>query len=204
MRALLDAVYGRRRHLLLTYDLRGAQRPCPATVDVTFRAGTARDLDDIARDPAHEITWQSARRHRELLAADGRLLVGCLGGRIIYRGWSSSLLWRPGAGEEVSLGEAKGVIFRCYTVPEQRGRGVYAAALGCHLATLQRQGIAHVYINVDSTNIPSIRAIRKAGFASHAEYEVTTVMGRSKLSLPPDLRASVEAPASSAAPASLR
>ena len=204
MRALLDALYGRRRHLLLTYDLRGALRPSTATVDVSFRAGTAKDLDAITRDPAHAITWQAARRHRELLAADGRLLVGCLGGRIIYRGWSSRMLWRPGAGAEVPLGEAKGVIFRCFTVPDQRGRGVYAAALACHLATLQRQGVTRVYINVDSTNTPSIRAIRKAGFASHAEYEVTTVIGRSKLSLPPDLRESVAAPADSAAPASLR
>ncbi len=198
MRDLLRTIYSRRRQHLLVLELRGAPLAHPATIDVVFRQGTAQDLAVIARDPAHEITIVSGRRHQELLAADGRLLVGTLGGRIIYRGWSSTRIWRPGAGVEIAMGPAKGVIFRCFTVADQRGRGVYAAALGDHLAMLRRQGVSRVYINVNVENIPSIRAIRKAGFAPLTDYETTSFMGRSRLILPPGLQEAVEVPAAHA------
>lgn len=55
-------------------------------------------------------------------------------------------------------------IYDCFTLPEHRSKGIYTDALIRMLGNIQDEGAESALIAVDPDNVPSIKAIEKAGF----------------------------------------
>jgi RimJ/RimL family protein N-acetyltransferase len=71
-----------------------------------------------------------------------------------------------------------GGIYDCYTLPAQRGKGVYGDSLIRMINALGAEGARTVLISVDPHNVPSIKAIEKAGFIPFYELAVSCRLGR--------------------------
>ena len=55
-------------------------------------------------------------------------------------------------------------VYESYTRPEVRGRGVYPYALRRIAADLSTRAVGQVWVAVEASNVPSLRAVAKAGF----------------------------------------
>lgn len=68
-----------------------------------------------------------------------------------------------------------GYFWDCFTAPEHRRRGLYRAALRTAVKFAETQGIEKSYICCMKENIPSIHAIRSAGFHDIFEFTVRRI-----------------------------
>jgi len=189
---LLRSLYSRRRHWLLEFDLARAIPGITPPAGVVFRPAARADVERFPRDPQHEVPRHAARLHRGLFDAGCPFFVGDQDGRIIYRAWAVLRTWRIAGPHHLKLGRGKATVLGCFTVQDQRGRGVYPAALTAQLWTLKQAGVRRAFINVEDTNIASLRGIEKAGFRRMGQYSVTRLAGRVTLIMDPALRREVE------------
>jgi ribosomal protein S18 acetylase RimI-like enzyme len=75
-------------------------------------------------------------------------------------------------------------IYESFTRPEMRGRGIYPAVLSTISERLGAQGVRCLWIAVEATNLSSLRAIQKAGFAFAFEIGLRRRLGRTEVSIP--------------------
>lgn len=90
----------------------------------------------------------------------------CFVGSLV--GEACHLLWIFGPEDPsrfFDLREGEAEINFCHTPARLRGRGIYREALKAALGMLFARGVRTVYIAVHDENLPSIRAIERAGFA---------------------------------------
>lgn len=193
---VLRSLFHTRRHLLLACELDAVPPSRRARVEVAFRAALPAEASALVSDPAHEISEEGRRVHEQLLAEGARCTLGLVGGRVVYHGWSAAGRWRIAGGASMDLPPGTAIIFRCFTVRSERGKGIYGAALGWELARLAREGFHRALINVEMGNLISRRAIASAGFRQMGTYRVTCVAGVLRASLPESLRSRIAADSS--------
>lgn len=190
---LLRKIHSRRRNLLLDFDLAGVIPDLIASKPIVFRQATRADLAALLADPRQDLHREAARRFTELFESGDSCFVGLLDGRFVYRAAAVTRRWRIAGRRYMKLGHAKATIMSCFTVEDQRGQGIYPAALVAQLRLLQSNGISRVFINVEETNAASISGIQKAGFKRLGSYEVLRSAGRVRVFIDPELQRALEA-----------
>ncbi len=87
--------------------------------------------------------------------------------RLVFLAWVACDRLRVDELErEWEIPDSDRVIYDVFTAPNARGRGIYPGALRWLRSVLHRSGAQRCWIYADSGNSPSLRGIRKAGFAS--------------------------------------
>lgn len=104
-------------------------------------------------------------RVRRRLAQGHRVFCGLHQGRVVHFSHvcasRRALLDVP---VDLELRPDERFIYKCYTVPEARGQGIFTRMLREILTSLAREGVCNAYIDVAEGNSPSINAIQAAGF----------------------------------------
>ena len=188
----LRALRSSRRNVLLDVDLDRPLLDIAAPDSILFRPARREDVVSFLADPDHEVPARAASRHLALLAAGEPFWVGTLSGRIVYRAWAVRAVWRIAGPHHLTLGRGKATILGCFTVADQRGLGIYPAALVAQMRHLKELGVRRVFINSEEQNTASLRGIEKAGFRRLGVYEVSRLAGRVSLRIEPALRRAVE------------
>jgi RimJ/RimL family protein N-acetyltransferase len=121
------------------------------------------------------LDFDALREHRYFKAYDfpeamrerldcGARCHGCLlDGELVNVGWTSVGYLELVPGIRI-LDKDSIAIYDCYTPPEFRERGYYTESLIRMLRQIRDAGAARALIAVDPDNIPSIKAIERAGF----------------------------------------
>lgn len=148
---------------LIFYVKIAAGAPPPAARDdLLFREATRADAQAYARD----IGTDSAVTFRRRLAPRVRCFLVVSGGTITHASWvTTSGAWTREIAAFVTPPEGDAYLYESFTRADARGRGIYPFALGSIVHLMGREGIAELWVATEVANEPSIRALRKAGFA---------------------------------------
>ena len=145
----------------LEFLVRDTDMTCPDREDLAFRAANFAD----AAAYAAQIGTDSIATFRARLSDTTRCYLVETGGQIAHASWmTTSGAWTTELGSLVTPPAGSAYVYESFTDPALRGRGIYPFALSCICAELSSQGITEVWIGVEATNAPSVRAITKAGF----------------------------------------
>ena len=145
----------------LEFLVRDTDATCDDSDELAFRAANFGDASTYAR----QIGTDSEATFRARLTDTTHCYLVETAGRIAHASWvTTSGAWTAELGSLVTPPPGSAYVYESFTDPALRGRGIYPFALSCICAELSTQGITEVWIGVDATNTPSIRAITKAGF----------------------------------------
>lgn len=147
----------------------------PSRSDLSFREAFGEDAARYARD----IGTDSASTFRRRLSPWTRCFVVDDGSTFLHASWiTTSRAWTSEIRGYISppLGDA--YIYESFTRPETRGRGIYPFALFSICADLGQHRIGRAWVGVETDNVPSIRAITKAGFEEAFELSFHRRIGR--------------------------
>lgn len=101
------------------------------------------------------------------------------GGRIVHATWvTTSGAWTREVGGYLVPPEGDAYIYESFTRSDARGRGVYPFALRHIVAWGQKEGIRRLWVGVEASNEPSLRAVAKAGFDPLFEIAYRRSAGR--------------------------
>jgi RimJ/RimL family protein N-acetyltransferase len=142
---------------------------------VHFRWADAHDEQAylaLGEDTAEKL---AARRERGDL-----MVLGEVNGTLCFFQW---VRLRP-AGEP---GAGCAHLYKGYTAPEFRGRGISPAGQQFALRLLAADGIRSVTTDVAERNVASIRAIEKVGFRLLGRFWILRLGGRKTLLIAPSL-----------------
>ncbi len=163
MRAALTRIGEVRTVILLAApadaDLDGDRVP------VAFEWAAADIFDRDLAAPAFQFPPVAARRAREWLARGDRCLVGRVHDRAATYLWVGTQV-RDFPGASCPVGPGTAYVYKTFTLPEFRGRGLNTAALREARRRCARDGFQQVLIDVASDNVKSRRAIERAGFVA--------------------------------------
>lgn len=169
VRGLSEAAYLFRRRAVdwwlssetLILFVRSAVGAPPQTrTDLELRAATWADAETYARD----IGTESPASFKRRLAHDVRCFLVMSDGRAVHSSWvTTTAAWTREIDAYITPPPGDAYLYESFTASDQRGRGIYPFALGSILHLLGRDGIAELWVGVESSNAPSIRAIRKGG-----------------------------------------
>ena len=159
--------------LLILFRTTAPQDPDLGVLEL--RRATADDADAFARDIG---TYESAAfAHR--LTRGFRCYLAREDDHVLHSSWCSTVAtWTEELRTYLAPPPGDAYIYESFTVEAARGRGIYPLVLRAISADLHREGIAGIWIGVESTNESSIRAITKAGF-EHAYSFISEVEGPS-------------------------
>ena len=167
-----------RRELLILCRATAPENPDTGTLEV--RRATAGDATAFARDiGTYQETTFTTR-----LAARVRCYLAFDEDRVLHSSWCSSIAtWTEELRTYLAPPPGDAYVYESLTVEAARGRGIYPIVLRAISAELHREGVARIWIGVESTNEASLRAISRAGF-EHAysfvsEGEEANVIARS-------------------------
>ena len=163
----------------------GAEPPAasPKWEDLSFhRAGTA-DGDDYAR----WIGTDSARTFSARLSSSTRCYLVRLGGRVVHATWvTTSASWLRELRRDFRGPEGDAYVYESFTRADARGMGVYPFALTEICKALDAEGIQRVWVGVEHSNAPSLRAVSKAGFSPAFEVDYRRRWGKIHVELSPE------------------
>lgn len=143
-----------------------------------FRRADRSDAAAYERDIGTDSAWSFRRRLTE--GTDCYLVLE--DERILHASWTTTRrAWTSELRAYLSPPPGDAYIYESYTRPETRGRGIYPFALGNICAELGGRGIRSVWVGVEPDNVPSTRAITKAGFAEALELPFERKMLRVRL-----------------------
>ena len=138
--------------------------------DIVLRRGRPEDGAAYARD----IGTDSAGTFRARLSQDTWCyLVETEGSHLVHATWcTTGGAWTREVGACLVPPEGSAYVYESFTLADARGRGIYPFALRGISADLASRGIGRLWVAVESDNIPSLRAVAKAGFreASHVSF----------------------------------
>ncbi len=125
-----------------------------------YRAGTT-DGDDYA----HWIGTDSARTFSSRLSSATRCYLVRHGGRVVHATWvTTSASWVRELQRYFRVPEGNAYVYESFTRADARGMGVYPFALTEICRALDAEGTQRVWVGVEHSNAPSLRAVTKAGF----------------------------------------
>ncbi|HVM34213.1 MAG TPA: GNAT family N-acetyltransferase [Actinomycetota bacterium] len=171
--------------VFLVRDLDGRVAP-PVPEHLAVRRATATDADVYAR----QIGTDSPTTFRRRLSATTGCWLLLERNRILHATWTTTgpawvgeirRFFRPPPGDIY--------IYESFTQPDARGRGAYPLILGHVCGDAAAAGLTRAWIGVEKHNVPSVRAITKAGFEPGFEIEFGRRWGRLLLGEPHGARA---------------
>jgi|GEM_PF-4342991 len=159
-----DVLFGQHRLVFGLYASQEGQSP--ATVD--GREFTVSGIASVG-EIGEELREELSRNRRffwwdvdEALKAGSRLWLGYWEGRL------ACLLWTVPGGKQGSyffpLTDRCTLVAHCVTLPEYRKRGCFTRGLKLVIASLVREGYHRFYVDCSDWNVPSRKAIERAGF----------------------------------------
>ena len=160
--------------VILVRDAAGGPEP-PAPEGYRFREATAADGPAYARD----VGTDSPAGFRIRLTQATRCFVIERGGRIVHATWATRrAAWTREIGAYLKAPPGDAYTYESFTAPEARGLGLYPHALGQLCAWLAARDVRRVWVGVERGNVPSLRAVAKAGFEPACELSFGRRRGR--------------------------
>lgn len=143
-----------------------------------FRQATPDDGSRYAR----EIGTDSAATFASRLSEDVMCFVVEDHGRLLHASWvTTSAAWTREIRGYLSPPPGDAYVYESFTRADARGRGIYPLALAGIVSHFGRSGIRRVWVGVEESNSPSIRAIEKAGFVRSFELVYARSKGRFRM-----------------------
>ena len=136
----------------------GERRPVEGA---TLRKATSKDAERYAHDIGTDAAGTFARR----LSDFTRCYVVEIGGTFMHATWTTTrAAWTRELRAHFRPPPGDAYVFESFTRSDARGKGLYPFALReiCH--ELGTEGILRVWVAVEVDNVPSLRAVAKAGF----------------------------------------
>ena len=128
---------------------------------LTLRAASTEDGERYARD----IGTDTARSFRARLAPDVMCFVVEDGDRFLHSSWVTfSGAWTREIRAYLGPPPGDAYVYESFTRADARGRGIYPFALAGILTEMNDRGMSKVWVGVEAGNMPSRKAIAKAGF----------------------------------------
>jgi ribosomal protein S18 acetylase RimI-like enzyme len=148
--------------------------------DLSFSSATERDADDYAR----WIGTDSPRTFSARLSPDTRCYLVRHGERVVHATWvTTTASWLRELRRYFRVPEGDAYVYESFTRADARGMGVYPFALTEICAALDAEGAQRVWVGVEHSNAPSLRAITKAGFEPSFEVHYARRWGRIRVQL---------------------
>lgn len=181
-----EAVFEVRRQILLVAD--------------AAKAGMADDvaglswevISDASRlvDPELDYSPRLARESEAWLAQGDWCLAGVESGLVVTYLWVATRVRQlPRCTWAIEPGSA--FVYKTFTRPSCRGRGLNRAALREACRRIAVSGRRRVFIDVSDANAASVRAIRSAGFEDAARFAIIRVGRYRRAVVPRHVRALV-------------
>ena len=165
--ALLGGLVGKvgEAHTVLLLAVRagGDDRAEQSGSAPTFEWAGLDTFDRVLATPTFQFHPVAARRARRWLARGDRCLLGRVGDRPATYLWVGTTV-REFPGATCPIGAGTAYVYKTFTLPEFRGRGLNTAALREIRRRCAMEGYHQVLIDVASNNTASRRAIERAGF----------------------------------------
>lgn len=142
----------------------GAEAPeaSPKWHDLSFYRAGAGDGDDYAR----WIGTDSARTFSARLSSSTRCYLVRHGGRVVHATWvTTSASWVRELQRYFRVPDGDAYVYESFTRADARGMGVYPFALTEICKALDAEETQRVWVGVEHSNAPSLRAVSKAGFS---------------------------------------
>ncbi len=134
---------------------------------------------DDARAYERAIGTESATTFRRRLSDTTHCFLVELRGDLLHSSWvTTSAAWTREVSAFVVPPAGDAYVYESFTRPEARGRGVYPFALAGICGWAAETGLSHVWVAVESRNVPSLKAIRKAGFEASYSIRYGRRLGR--------------------------
>jgi ribosomal protein S18 acetylase RimI-like enzyme len=115
-------------------------------------------------------------------------------GRVLHSSWvTTDCAWTRELRAFVCVGSGDAYVYESYTRAEARGRGVYPFALREICRALAYQKVARLWVAVEASNAPSLRAVSKAGFERVFAVAYGRRLGRVTIELPEGVKADTAA-----------
>lgn len=166
---------------VLVFLMRETSRAAEARGDLESRAATETDGERYARD----IGTDSARTFRARLTDATSCFIVLSAGRIVHATWATTgMAWTRELRRFFRPPPGDAYVYESFTREEVRGRGAYPFALEQIAAHMAGRGIRRVWVAVEKSNHPSLRAVSKADFRPMVEVEYGRRLGRLRLGEP--------------------
>jgi RimJ/RimL family protein N-acetyltransferase len=150
----------------------------PPPPGVTFRAATAADATQYARD----IGTDSAATFAARLSDKTRCFVVVGNGAFLHASWiTTAAAWTRELQRYFCPPPDQAYIYESFTRPETRGRGIYPFALESICVWLTNNGLQRAWVGVEDGNQSSLRAVSKAGFELGFHIDYRRRLGRLNL-----------------------
>lgn len=157
----------------------------PGTVstgsELRFRALGPADAGEYAA----RVGTDSARSFRERLSETTTCYAVESDDGIVHASWvTTQCAWTREVRAYFCVAGANAYVYESFTHPAARGRGVYPFALRRICEDLASRGIDALWVAVESSNQPSLRAVAKAGFEESFRLSYRRRLGRLRIELP--------------------
>lgn len=138
-----------------------------------------------ARAYARTIGTDSAASFRARLGSESRCYAVEDAGRLVHASWvTTACAWTREIRAFVCVGAGAAYVYESFTDAATRGRGFYPFALDEIAADLSARNVSVLWVAVEATNAPSLKAVAKAGFEAGFSIDYGRSLGRLRLSLP--------------------
>ena len=152
----------------------GAGEPQSA---LRFEWAGVETFDRVLATPVFQFPPAAARRARQWLARGDRCLLGHVDDQPATYLWVGTSV-REFPGTACPIGPGTAYVYKTFTLPEFRGRGLNTAALCEVRRRCGSEGLREVLIDVASNNAASRRAIERAGFVPAGRLLLLRLGGR--------------------------
>lgn len=153
--------------------------PPPPSEDLRFEAATANNGVRYARD----IGADSASTFAARLTDDTHCFLVSSDGRILHATWvTTRAAWARELHGYFVVPPGDCYVYESFTRGDARGKGVYPFALKSICAWASAQDLRRVWVGVEATNAPSLRAVGKAGFEPELTITFRRNVGRLEVS----------------------
>jgi GNAT superfamily N-acetyltransferase len=149
--------------------------PPPSSDDLRFEDATAGDGVRYAR----EIGTDSASTFAARLTENTRCFLVSSGDRVLHATWvTTRAAWTRELHGYFVVPPGDCYVYESFTREDARGKGVYPFALKSICAWASGEGLQRVWVGVEASNVPSLRAVGKAGFEPRLTITFRRNVGR--------------------------
>ena len=153
---------------------------------LTFRRAGPQDGARYARD----IGTDTEKSFRARLAPDVMCFVVEDDERLLHSSWVTTTgAWTREIRSYLCPAKGDGYVYESFTRADARGRGIYPFALAGIVTTMAVEGVRSVWVGVEADNVPSRKAIAKAGFEEAFTLHYERRFGRLTVAEPKGPRA---------------
>ena len=158
---------------------RAAGGPRPPEDDLRFLDATASDGARYARD----IGTDSASTFAARLTDNTHCFLVCSGEKVLHATWvTKRAAWTRELRGYFVVPRGDCYVYESFTRGDARGKGVYPFALRSICAWASTEDLRRVWVGVEASNGPSLRAVGKAGFEPELSITFRRNVGRLEVS----------------------